>query len=290
MDGHRILVGDVLTCYGRILLNLDRYNQAEEQFSLAHQTFLSIPNEQRAARCTLDLVYAYNFLGGIPFEKQARLVELLLLPRAAAVREYERLSQYPGDPMLTLGQILFMQGNYPDALQTSDRILVICKAYGRPIDIARSFEMIGRTWAKMDRALEAQGAYAGRRGIMMLREWQKGNWARRAVGFLFDKRWTRLWFQLSKNGWRCALRKNRLIFRELMVDNVYFISSAELKVTRKYVIPWPYRDYFVHSEPFGGPGSETATVREMTGKFKPIVVQTGLPSPDPKSRVNRQVT
>ncbi|KDR74709.1 hypothetical protein GALMADRAFT_141056 [Galerina marginata CBS 339.88] len=234
MEDHQLIVGDVLTCYGRILLNVDRFDHAEEKFSLAHQIFLSIPDERRAARCALDLVDAYSFMGGIPFEKQTRLVaearsvferlndaegvalslyylgiitgqnhsrpeaiELLALARkmfhdlgdsgalnhskcsffleqvyywdkqydaaliagTAAVREYDCLSQYPGDPMLALGQILFMQGNYPDALETLDRTLAICKAYGRPIDISQSLEMIGRTLAKMDRALAAQGAY-----------------------------------------------------------------------------------------------------------------------------------
>ena len=78
----------------------------------------------------------------------------------AAVQEYENLGQYSGDPMLSLGRILFMKGSYPAALEMLVRTLAICKSYGRPADIAETSEMIGRTHAKMDQKSDAQAAYA----------------------------------------------------------------------------------------------------------------------------------
>jgi tetratricopeptide (TPR) repeat protein len=64
MESHPKLVGDVLTCHGRILLNLNHYDQAIEQFTNARQKFLLIPNEQLAAWGSLDLIEVYIFMGG----------------------------------------------------------------------------------------------------------------------------------------------------------------------------------------------------------------------------------
>jgi tetratricopeptide (TPR) repeat protein len=230
MESHPKLVGDVLTCHGRILFNLDRYDQAIEQFSNARQTFLSIPNEQLAARSLLDLAEVHIFIGdsrfyeeailsaqsvleklddgqgvalsfyylGIVFGQTDRRTEgIVSLTRAgemfqklqdlpnqakcsyflahvylwerryeeglrlgmAAVQEYENLGQYSGEPMLVLGKILFQKGSYPAALAMLVRTLAICKSYGRPIIVAQTLEMIGRTHAKMDKKADAQAAY-----------------------------------------------------------------------------------------------------------------------------------
>ena len=230
MESHPKLVGDVLTCHGRILLNLDRYDEAIEQFSNARQKYLSIPNEQLAARSSLYLAEVYIFihdtdaceeailsaqsvfekldddqgvalsfyyLGSVFGQTDRRTEGIASLTRAsemfqqlqdvpnrakclyflelvylwdrqyeeglilgmAAVQEYENLGQYAGDPMLTLGEILFQKGSYPAALETLVRTLAICKSYGRPTDIAQTLEMIGRTHAKMDKEADARAAY-----------------------------------------------------------------------------------------------------------------------------------
>ena len=239
LESHPKLVGDILTCYGRILLNLDRYDQAIEQFNNARQKYLSIPNEQLAARSSLDLVDVYVFTGaswqasgslqasdaiqlgldarsvcekfddgqgvalsfyhlgivsaqrgdlteGISSLTRARemfetlqdapnrakclyILEYFLLRAGqydeglelgmAAVQEYENLGQYSADPMLVLAKILFHQGNYPAALEILIRTLAICKSYGRPMDVAQTLEMIGRTHARMDKKADAQAAY-----------------------------------------------------------------------------------------------------------------------------------
>ena len=69
MESHPKLVGDVLTCHGRILLNLDRYDQAIERFSEAREKYLSIPDEQLAARSSLDLVEVYIYMSGPELEE-----------------------------------------------------------------------------------------------------------------------------------------------------------------------------------------------------------------------------
>ena len=230
MESHPKLVGDVLTCHGKILLNLDRYDQAIEQFSNARQKFLSIPDEQLAARSLLNLIDVYvfmdstqpleemaisarsvceklddsqgvalslYFLGIIFWQRDNPTEGIASLTRAremfqklqdapnrakctcflehvhlwmgqyeealvwgmAAVQECENLGQYSGDPMLTLGRILYQKGSYSAALEVLIRTLAICKSYGRPTDIAQTLEMIGRTHTKMDKKADAQAAY-----------------------------------------------------------------------------------------------------------------------------------
>ncbi|KDR77581.1 hypothetical protein GALMADRAFT_22660, partial [Galerina marginata CBS 339.88] len=232
LKSHQILIGDVLTCYGRMLLKLNRYDDAEEKFTCARQMFLSIPDEQRAAMSLLDLAEVYSFTDDKNFSEKSGLImdaksvfeklddkpavalslyqlgcllgqnnhykegiELVIRARETfqdledalnhakcsyaleevyywakrydegliagteAVREYEHLGQYLGDSMLLLGRMLFMKGNYTEALEMVVRALAICKSYGCPMDIGQTLEVLGRTWAKVGRIADAKEAY-----------------------------------------------------------------------------------------------------------------------------------
>ena len=90
MESHPKLLGDVLACYGRILLNLDRYDQAIEQFSNARQKFLSIPNEQLGARSLLNLADVYGFIG------DTRSVEEAIRLGLSAQSVFEKLDDVQG--------------------------------------------------------------------------------------------------------------------------------------------------------------------------------------------------
>ncbi|KDR77583.1 hypothetical protein GALMADRAFT_408058 [Galerina marginata CBS 339.88] len=233
LESHQILIGDVLTCYGRILFKLDCYDDAQKKFTCARQMFLSIPDERRAAMSSLDLAEVYTFMHDVALSEQLDLVmdaksvfeklddkqavalslyrqgallgqayqhkeaiELLIHSRkmfedpadavnhakcsytlgmvyywakrydkgfiagTEAVREFEHLGQYSGESMQLLGQILFMKGDYTQALEMAVQALAICKLYGRPLDIGLTLETIGRSWAKMDRIADAKEAYA----------------------------------------------------------------------------------------------------------------------------------
>ncbi|KAF8890303.1 hypothetical protein CPB84DRAFT_1785040 [Gymnopilus junonius] len=225
------LLGDVLTCYGKIFLKFNRYNDAVEQFTLAREIFLSVSNEKEAALCLLDMVETYTLsisfsvmealqlvrnaqsvfekledtqgtalclyhLGfirgqsgerteGIAILTQARENLLDPLNRAlctyalmlvyywdgnidasfesatTAVREFKQLGQYYylSDSMQFKGQLLFFQGNYPDALRTLFQALEACKSYGSPLCIGQTLETMGRTWVKMGKVADGKGAY-----------------------------------------------------------------------------------------------------------------------------------
>ncbi|KDR74748.1 hypothetical protein GALMADRAFT_157340 [Galerina marginata CBS 339.88] len=73
IEGDQTLLADALSCYGKILHNFDRYDQAEEQFLLARQIFLSIPDKRQAARCSLNLIPLYTERDANGFEQKLEL-------------------------------------------------------------------------------------------------------------------------------------------------------------------------------------------------------------------------
>ncbi|KDR74747.1 hypothetical protein GALMADRAFT_157339 [Galerina marginata CBS 339.88] len=122
-----------------------------EFLTSARDMFKNLGDSLNHAKCTYFLEQIYYWA--------ERYDEALTIGRAA-VKEHEDIGQYAGDPMMILGRALFMKEMYQNALETFVRTLEICKSYGRPADIAQALEMIGRTWARLDRKADAQGVYA----------------------------------------------------------------------------------------------------------------------------------
>ncbi|KDR71703.1 hypothetical protein GALMADRAFT_229257 [Galerina marginata CBS 339.88] len=111
LEGHQSLLGEVLTCYGRILLYLDRYEPAEKYFVEARQIFLSIANEKRAAHCWLNLVELYRARSDRDFEKELPLV-------MGAKSAFERLNDTEGVALsLYYRGIIYGQNGDPLGIQ-----------------------------------------------------------------------------------------------------------------------------------------------------------------------------
>ncbi|KAF8062335.1 hypothetical protein FPV67DRAFT_267325 [Lyophyllum atratum] len=59
MEDNSRLLAAVSFSYGNICIRLDRFTDAREHYTLAHDIFLSIPDKKKAAECLLKLVQAY---------------------------------------------------------------------------------------------------------------------------------------------------------------------------------------------------------------------------------------
>ncbi|KAF8065267.1 hypothetical protein FPV67DRAFT_176579 [Lyophyllum atratum] len=59
MEDNSRLLAAVLFCYGNICIRLDRFIDAREHYTLAHDVFISVSDKTQAAECLLKLVQAY---------------------------------------------------------------------------------------------------------------------------------------------------------------------------------------------------------------------------------------
>ncbi|KAF8074034.1 hypothetical protein FPV67DRAFT_1666763 [Lyophyllum atratum] len=74
MEDNSSLLGTTHFCYGDILTGLNRYDDAQEHYTLARDSFLSIPDMQQAAQCLLKVVDANVYLKSV-YEDDKALIE-----------------------------------------------------------------------------------------------------------------------------------------------------------------------------------------------------------------------
>ncbi len=163
MNNNEKLVGDVLTCYGRVLLELDRYEDAVKQHTLARNTFLSISDDKAAARSLLYIVGIYVYTMQLSFDVKQNLD---LIQQAESVYKNDGNDDGRG-----VALCLFYRGPVVarDALQSHElginslvRALEIFKAHGDTLYVAKTsfFLALVYYWARRydDASLSATAA------------------------------------------------------------------------------------------------------------------------------------
>ncbi|KAF5378118.1 hypothetical protein D9615_007542 [Tricholomella constricta] len=135
---------------GIVHAQVGRYEEAADFLTRAREMLQNPSDSRYHARCTyfLSLVYFWDR----EYDNAQEWGKL-------AEQEYDRYGQYSGDVTRLVAHVEFAKGDYAGALQTLRRCLESCKSYGRPLDIAQTLEMIGRTWSRMGRQADAQSAY-----------------------------------------------------------------------------------------------------------------------------------
>ncbi|KAF8074059.1 hypothetical protein FPV67DRAFT_784802 [Lyophyllum atratum] len=73
MEDNSNILGTTHLCYGDILADLDQYDDAREHYTLARDSFLSIPDMKQAAKCLLKVVYVNSYGRPVYEEDKARI-------------------------------------------------------------------------------------------------------------------------------------------------------------------------------------------------------------------------
>ncbi|KAF8879335.1 hypothetical protein CPB84DRAFT_1687980 [Gymnopilus junonius] len=168
MKGHPEIMGDALTCYGKMLFSLDRYDDALEQFSLAHQEFLSIPNEQQAAYSLLDKVQVSMHMWPLGISQSERLQ---LIMDAKIV--FERLGDAQG-AILCLhhyGYVIGQYGDYEEGVKLLTQAGDMFKAFPDPLNYAKCLHDLQTVYywdENYDAALES-----GRAAVQELKQFRE---------------------------------------------------------------------------------------------------------------------
>ena len=156
LQSHPMLVGNALTCYGKILHKLDRYDDTLKQHTDARQAFLEIPNEQLAARSLLYIVDAYAYMTSDNVHKQ-----LDLIMQAKLV--FEQHNDRPGIA-LSLFYLGFVNGqhfNHAEGIDFLTQARNMFQDLGDVLHQAKCLYLLGLVyyWSKRyDEALEAEKA------------------------------------------------------------------------------------------------------------------------------------
>ena len=136
--------------YGMIYGSTGYHDQGISYLTEAKKSFSALSDTLYGAKCShwLQLLYYLERRYDVA-QDQGNL----------AIKDFEQLGQYSGDAMQVLGRVLFAKENYKEALDTLTGALELCRSYGRTLDLAKTLEMIGRTWAKMGQIGDAREAY-----------------------------------------------------------------------------------------------------------------------------------
>ncbi len=176
MENNPILVGNALTCHGKLLLRLDHCDDALKQHTDAHKTFLGIPNEQLAARSLLQSVEVYLYMDTGQLELYQKKLDLVMKAKTV----FEQHNDGPGIALslFYFGAVKGQHGYQTEGINSLNRAWELFQDYGDALYVAKCLYLLETVyyWSKRyDEALKAGkaaiqqyedlGQYSGEQGV-----------------------------------------------------------------------------------------------------------------------------
>jgi tetratricopeptide (TPR) repeat protein len=147
-------LAEALFCLGCTLKEIDRYSDAVNSFKKARECFRSLPNGPdlfRAGQCGLELCDAYQYM------QKSLLAEDVLLEAQDDLKKSGR--EYGvALGLLTLGGLHFYMNEDDEALKQFDAAKTAFERLHRPVDVANCLHDAARSYAMLERYLEALDA------------------------------------------------------------------------------------------------------------------------------------
>ncbi|KAF8069974.1 hypothetical protein FPV67DRAFT_995238 [Lyophyllum atratum] len=144
LENCRELLGDVLDCYGKTLRVLDRLSDAINQHNLSRQTYLSIPDERRAAQSLLDVLDVYT-------DETEQDTDSLLRMAEEAKSTFEKLKDTRGIALSLhyIGALHAQNGSHEEGIAFLIRARTMFQEHVDPLNHANCSYFLAQvyTWA-----------------------------------------------------------------------------------------------------------------------------------------------
>ncbi|KAJ7485437.1 hypothetical protein FB451DRAFT_1554369 [Mycena latifolia] len=146
-------VAEAHQCLGKILRQLDSYEEACQHFEDSRRGFNSLPggsDHVRAGECSMELSITWRVMS-----KPTQEIELLVLEAQADLSHDKNDKYHVASGLLGLGQFLWYNHQHEQALETLSSATIIFEGLNCPASIAHCLFAVARIYARQGKHTEA---------------------------------------------------------------------------------------------------------------------------------------